>query len=80
MRDHALDLLSIPAISAELERVFSQAKLTVTPHRNGLSEKSIEMLELLRHWWVSNIIAQQRGSSERRSRKRKLIDNGSEAL
>jgi hAT family C-terminal dimerisation region len=73
IKQQALDLLSIPAMSAELERVFSQAKLTITPARNRLSEYTIEMLELLRHWWVNNIVAQQRGGGGRVHRKRKPI-------
>jgi hypothetical protein len=54
-------ILSIPAMLTELERVFSQAKLTITPTGNKLSAETIEMLELLRYWWVNNIISQQRG-------------------
>src|ERR1700755_2319312 len=80
IKQHALDLLSIPAMSAELERVFSQAKLTVTPTRNRLSEHTIEVLELLRHWWVNNIISQERGGGGRQYRKRRLINDGSEAF
>ena len=71
LRQQALDLLSIPAMSAELERVFSQAKLDITSHRNSLSSETIEMLELLRYWWVNNIISQQKGSGRRQRRKRK---------
>ena len=44
-----LDLLSIPVMSAELERVFSQAKLIITLIRNYLSDETIEIVELLRH-------------------------------
>jgi hypothetical protein len=58
---HALDLLSIPAMSTELERVFSSAKLTATPLRNALSDKTMEVLELLRYWYTRNIISQPRG-------------------
>ena len=58
---HALDLLSIPAMSAELERVFSSAKLTTTPLRNALSDKTMEVLELLKYWYTRNIISQPRG-------------------
>ena len=36
-------------------------------------EYTIEMLELLRHWWVNNIIAQQRGGGGRAHRKKKLL-------
>jgi hypothetical protein len=64
-------------MSAELERVFSQAKLTITPQRNRLSDHTIEVLELLRHWWVNDIIAQPKDGLDRRNRKRKPIDDGS---
>jgi hypothetical protein len=74
IRQQALDLLSIPAMSSELERVFSQAKLTITPQRNRLSDETVEVVELLRHWWVNNIISQQRGGGGRQQRKRKPID------
>jgi hAT family C-terminal dimerisation region len=79
IKQQALDLLSIPAMSAELERVFSQTKLTVTPTRNRLSPDTIEVLELLRHWWVNNIITQERGGGGRQHRKRKIVEGG-EAL
>lgn len=47
----AIDILSIPAMSAEPERVFSGAKNTVTDHRNRLNEGSVNNLELLKHWY-----------------------------
>jgi hypothetical protein len=46
----ALNLLSIPAISAEPERLFSSCKITITDRRNKLSVKVIEALECLRSW------------------------------
>jgi hypothetical protein len=63
-------------MSAELERVFSQTKLTVTPTRNRLSPDTIKVLELLRHWWVNNIITQERGGGGRQHRKRKIVEGG----
>ena len=62
---HALDLLSIPAMSAELERVFSQAKRTITSDRNALDDHTIEILELMRYWWKKNIITQPRAQRQR---------------
>ena len=62
---HALDLLSIPAMSAELERVFSQAKRTITSDRNALGDHTIEILELMSYWWRQNIISQPRGRRQR---------------
>jgi hAT family C-terminal dimerisation region len=47
----ALNLLSIPAMSAEPERLFSSCKITITDRRNKLSVKVIEALECLRSWY-----------------------------
>jgi hAT family C-terminal dimerisation region len=49
IRRQALDLLSIPAMPAEVKRVFSSAKLLITPQRNSLSDERIKYLELLRY-------------------------------
>ena len=46
----ALDILSIPAMSAEPERLFSGAKITITDCRNRLGIKSIEAIECLKSW------------------------------
>ena len=62
---HALDLLSIPAMSAELERVFSQAKLTASAVRNALSDQTLEILELMRYWYKNNIVSQPRSTRRR---------------
>jgi hypothetical protein len=47
----ALNLLSIPAISAARERLFSSCKITITDRRNKLLVKVIEELECLRSWY-----------------------------
>ena len=47
----ALDLLSIPAMSAEPERLFSGAGVTITERRNRLGAESIEALECLKSWY-----------------------------
>jgi hypothetical protein len=44
----ALDILSIPAMSAEVERVFSSAKLLISDARNRLKEDIIEACECLK--------------------------------
>jgi hypothetical protein len=46
----AIDLLSIPAMSAEPERLFSGAKITITDRRNRLSGESINATECLKSW------------------------------
>jgi hypothetical protein len=46
----ALDILSIPAMAADPERLFSSAGLTVTDRRNHLSIESIEALECIKSW------------------------------
>jgi hAT family C-terminal dimerisation region len=47
----AFDILSIPAISTETERVLSGAKLTISPTRNRLGEDVIEATECLNRWY-----------------------------
>jgi hypothetical protein len=45
----ALDILSIPGMSAEVERVFSQAGRLITTSRNGLSDEAIEACQVQHH-------------------------------
>ncbi|EXU94852.1 hAT family dimerization domain protein [Metarhizium robertsii] len=47
----AVDILSIPAMSAEPERLFSGAKITITDRRNRLGSDVIEALECLKSWF-----------------------------
>ncbi|KAF5705165.1 ribonuclease H [Fusarium mundagurra] len=44
----AVDILSIPAMSAEPDRLFSGAKITITDRRNRLGSDVIEALECLK--------------------------------
>jgi hypothetical protein len=46
----ALDILSIPAMSASIERLFSSANITVSDRRNRLTPDIIEMIESLKSW------------------------------
>lgn len=46
----AIDILSIPAMSAEPERLFSGAKTTITDRRNNLGIESIQAVECLKSW------------------------------
>ena len=65
---HALDLLSIPAMSAKLECVFSKAKRRITSDWNAVEDHTIEVLELMSYWWKQNIISQPRGRRQPRER------------
>jgi len=47
----ALDILSIPAMSADPERLFSSAKLLITDLRNKLGMDIIEAFECLKSWY-----------------------------
>ena len=47
----ALEILSIPAMSAEPERLFSGTKLIIADQRNRLSIKMIEALASLKYWY-----------------------------
>ena len=46
----AFDILSIPAMSAECERIFSSAQHLIIDRRNHLLPKSIEAVECERNW------------------------------
>ena len=52
----AYSVLSIPAMSAECERVFSSSKLTVTPNRSKMSPSTLEQCECLRNWFLKEVI------------------------
>lgn len=45
-----MDILSIPEMSAEPERLFSRAKITITDRRYRLGSDVIEALECLKSW------------------------------
>jgi len=46
----ALNLLAIPAMSSEVERVFSSTGLMLTDRRNRLKEDVIEAAECMKSW------------------------------
>ena len=46
----ALDILSAPAASTDVERAFSRGGLTVSKHRHNLSEKSVHAATVLGSW------------------------------
>ena len=52
----ALDILAVPAMSAEVERVFSSASLTITDRRNRLGGEVVEAIECQKSWLQSGII------------------------
>ena len=60
---YAFDTLSIPAMSAECERVFSSAKKLISSERNRLTEEIIEASECLKNWWDYGLITQQRNAN-----------------
>lgn len=51
----AFDILSIPATSCEVERVFSQSKLTISTQRHRLMDQTIEMLVCLKYWMSKQV-------------------------
>ena len=56
MAKFAFDILSIPAMSTECERVFSGAKLMITDQRNRLKEDIIEASECLNRWYKAGLL------------------------
>lgn len=55
LRQMAFDTLTIPAMSAELERVFSQSKRTWTDDRNALKTESFQALQCLKQWSLQGL-------------------------
>ena len=52
----ALDIFSIPAMSAECERVFSETKRLISDDRNQLAASTIEAVSLQKNWLDNNLI------------------------
>ena len=52
----AFDILSVPAMSDEPERVFSGARRTVSWDRGKMEAETLEMVECLKHWKRSGIL------------------------
>jgi hypothetical protein len=52
-----LDLLSIPAMSAEPKRLFFSAKVTIMDYRNKLGIRMIQAIESLKSWLGSWVLA-----------------------
>jgi hypothetical protein len=52
----AINILSIPPMSDEPERVFSGARRTISWDRGELEPETIEMRECLKHWKKSGIL------------------------
>jgi hypothetical protein len=52
----AIDILSIPAMSDEPERVFSGARRTVSWERGQMGAENLEKVECLKHWKRSGIL------------------------
>jgi hypothetical protein len=52
----AIDILSISPMSAETERLFSKAKLTVTDQRGSMNCETLNLLECLQSWDSSALI------------------------
>jgi hypothetical protein len=47
----ALNLLSIPSMAADAERLFSSAGYMINDRRNSLQIDTIEALECLKSWY-----------------------------
>ena len=52
----AFDFFSVPAMSSECERVFSQSKKTVTDERNRLGTNTVAAIECQKHLLRSGLL------------------------
>lgn len=58
-RQMAYNLLSIPATSGAVERVFSSAEhLVKDPRSNRTTNTTIEARECLKNWWTTGLLGQ----------------------
>jgi hAT family protein len=53
----AIDVLSIPAMSDEPERVFSGARRTISWDRARLGASTIERTQCLKSWMASGVVS-----------------------
>jgi hypothetical protein len=56
LRDWALDVLSIPAMSSEIERTFSSTRSLLTTDRNRLTEGPLEKAQCMKHWLDQGLV------------------------
>ena len=54
----ALDVMTVPAMSAECERLFSAVGLMVTALRNRLDAEVIGLIQTLRSWLKAGLVDQ----------------------
>lgn len=52
----AMDILSIPGMSAEIERIFSAAGQMITEERNKLGPDTVKACQLQKHWKKGGLI------------------------
>jgi len=52
----AFDILSIPATSAEMERVFSMARRMITDGHHRMTDETMEITTMLAYWWKKELI------------------------
>jgi hypothetical protein len=56
LQQMALDIFSIPAMSAECERVFSQCGRLITKDRNRLGDDTVEADECQKIWLQKGVV------------------------
>ncbi|RMZ83938.1 hypothetical protein DV736_g6608, partial [Chaetothyriales sp. CBS 134916] len=61
LKQQAYDVLSVPAMSAEVERLFSACSLMVALNRSRLHNNTIEEAECLKQWLDTGIVMLHRG-------------------
>ena len=60
----AIDILSIPAMSDEPERVFSGTRRTISWERMRLGPSTVERTQCLKSWLQANVISQAEEEAE----------------
>ena len=64
----AFDILSIPSMSPELERAFSQAKKLNTGERNRLGGETVTACECQKQWQVIRLVGRRRSGTNKKKK------------
>ena len=71
-----MDVFSIPAMSSECERVFSQLRRLITFERTHLGDDMIESDDCQKHWLASGCLALDDSDDEADGEPRQGQGNG----
>ena len=69
-----MDIFSIPAMSSECERVFSQLRRLITFERTRLGDDTVESDEYQKHWLASGCLALKDNDGDSNSEPQQRVE------